>query len=226
MEANQLLGFLKFFHNPEYMELMLDGVIHCQTPEAYRLASQEGRGDLNESCSMSWRRVRGDPDIELHINGRTVPLEDLNAVTVHGERGDSWLTCWLALRLPAEQEDLDELKRDLARMKVEFGSHYVFLPAFHAVSYLNRLKESADKPMWAAEVSYEEHHVRWSARCKSAAYSYQREYRVGFGECDVHDTEPYVFSCPGGFRDLMYADKELQLVNEDTGKVLLDVGSL
>jgi hypothetical protein len=226
MEANQFLGLIKFFHNPEYLELLLDGCVHCQTPEIYRRSSKEGQGDRNESCVMSWRQCRGDADIELHINGHHIPISDLEALTVQREGGDSWLTCWFCLRLPELEQDVETLKADLARMKQEFGRHYAFVPAYHASAFLDRIKQHTDKPVWAQEVAYKDESIHWSARCKSTAYRYQREYRIGFGECAVSETSPYVFHCDGGFRDLILANVEIQLVHNDTGQVFLDVGSI
>lgn len=223
MKANQFLGILKFFHSAEYMEKLLDGLVHCQTPEVYRLSAQEGRGDKHESCTMSWRRERNDADVEFTINGHTIPPEDLVSMTVQHEGGDSWLSCWFTLRLPEEMPDLEKLKQDLARMKREFGSHFAFIPAQHVQEFLGRLKAASPKPLWAQEVIYEEASILWSARCKSPAYSYQREYRTGFGQCGVHEVEPFIFQVEGGFRDIMYADTSIQLAHNETGEVFLEV---
>lgn len=223
VKANQFLGLLKFFHNPEYMDKLLSGVMHCQTPEVYRLAAQEGRGDKNESCIMSWRRDRNDAGVEFNLNGHVIPAEDIVSVTLQSGDCDSWLSCWLMLRLPEGEPDLEKLKQDLTRMKREFGKNFVFLPAYHAKEFLDRLRSASSKPAWAQEIVYQEDSVMWSARCKSPAYSYQREYRIGFGQCDVHEQEPYEFLVEGGFRDLMHSNISLQLRHIKTGEVFLEL---
>lgn len=226
MKANQFLGLLKFFHNPEYMDKLLSGLMHCQAPEVYRLAAQEGRGDKHESCVMSWRKVRKDADIVFNLNEHMIPVEDLISVTVQPDGGDSWLSCWLMLRLPEGEPDLERLKQDLKRMKREFGRNFVFLPAYHAKEFLDRLKAASSKPAWAQEIAYEENSVLWSSRCKSPEYSYQREYRIGFGQCDVHEQQAYEFQVEGGFRDLMFANVSLELKHTETGEVFLELLNL
>lgn len=223
MEANQFLGILKFFHNAEYMEKLLDGFMHCQPPEIFRLSAQEGQGDRNESCTMSWRRARNDADILITINGHTAAPEDVIAMTVQHEGGDSWLSCWFTLRLPAEVSDLEKLKEDLTRMKREFGQHFIFIPAVHVREFIDRLKKASTIPVWAQEVIYEEDSGLWSSRCKSPAYGYQREYRAGFGQCEVHEIEPYTFQVDGGFRDIMFSDVSVQLTHQETGEVFLEL---
>ncbi|MFC2974352.1 hypothetical protein ACFOJE_19340 [Azotobacter bryophylli] len=225
MKANQFLGLLKFFHNPEFMEKLLSGFMHCQTPEVYRLAAQEGRGDKFESCVMSWRKDRGDAagGIEFTINDHLIPANDLHSITLQDQDGDSWLSCWFTLRLPEKEADLERLKQDLTRLKQEFGKHFVFIPAPSTRTFLERLKAASPKPMWAQEITYEENSVLWSARCKSPAYSYQREFRIGFGQCEVHETEPYTFQVEGGLKDLMYSNVSLQLNHVQTGEIFFEL---
>lgn len=63
------------------------------------------------------------------------------------------------------------------------------------------VKSIAPMPMWAEQVKYFEDYMQWSCRCKSTAYTYQREYRIGFGNYAVTELESREFTCADGFSE-------------------------
>lgn len=59
--------------------------------------------------------------------------------------------CWFPLRLPSDQKGLDQLKRDMAMMKKQFGNHYAFLPATNLKPLVFRLKPLSTKELFCGE---------------------------------------------------------------------------
>jgi len=226
MQANDLLGLVKFFRSEEYLDKLIGGLIHCQTPECYRQSDLEGVSDKHESCSYAWRSERGDDPIKVLINGHEI-VEGLQALTVHnGVASDSWLSCWFMLQIPPDEEGLARLIDDIRRMKAEFGSSYAFLPAEQLQPFLNKVKTSASLSMWAGPVTYDDDHMLWSWQCKSRAYRYQREYRLGFGDCSVTELESHSFTCEGGLGDFLFKNPDLQIKHEQTGRVFFDLRAI
>lgn len=226
-QANEFLGLIKFFRNEEFMDKLIAGRMHCQTPETYRLSKMEGVSDRAESCVESWRPARGDSAFEVTINDHVLPFEDILALTIHnGEPFESWLHCWFCLRLPEDAEALESLVNDIRRMKKHFGSHYALIVNKDVKPFLRMLQDVSGKTVWAKEVDYTEDVTHWDVSCKSQVYAYQREFRFGFGECRVGETEPYVFDHPDGFAHLIHKSPELIIKNNQDGSMYLDFGAL
>lgn len=226
-QANDFLGLIKFFRNEEYLDKLIAGRMHCQTPETYRLSKMEGVSDRAESCMYSWRPTRGDVLKEVVINRHAIPSQDVVAITIHnGEPDESWLHCWFSLRMPGDLESLEALKADLQRMKAHFGRHYAFILNTNVRPFLSLLKDVSCKTVWASEVTYSEDVTQWGLNCKSPAYGYQREYRFGFGACAVSETEPYVFDHPDGFAYLILKSPEFVMSSNLDGAVLLNLGAI
>ncbi len=92
--------------------------------------------------------------------------------------------------------------------------------------FLRMLQDVSGKTVWAKEVNYTEDVTYWGVSCKSQAYAYQREFRFGFGECGVSETEPYVFDHPDDFAHLIHKSPELIIKNDQDGSMHLDLGAL
>lgn len=224
--ANEFLGLIKFFRNEDYLDKLIAGCVHCQTPETYRLSKLEGVSDRAESCLESWRPARGDA-FELQINEHKISSEDVAGLTIHnGAASESWLHCWFSLRLPGDAEAMELLRQDLRRMKEHFGQSYAFILNKDVRTFLALLKDVSSKPVWACEVEYTADVTRWGATCKSPVYAYQREYRIGFGLCSVSETEPYVFNHPDGFGHLIHRSPEFVMTDNRNGSVWLDLAAL
>lgn len=227
LEANAFLGLIKFFRNEDFLDKLIAGVMHCQTPESYRLSKLEGVSDPAESCVFSWRPTRGDKAAGFVINGKNFAPEDLLRLTIHnGKPMESWLHCWFCLRAPADADALEDLKQDLRRMKEHFGKHYAVLANTDVRPFIAMLQDVSGKRLWAQEVEYTEDVTRWNLSCKSTAYAYQREYRFGFGECVTGDTDPYVFTHPDGFAHLIRKNPSLIFHRSEDDAVLFDLGAL
>lgn len=225
-QADDFLGLIKFFRNEDFLDKLIAGCMHCQTPETYRLSKLEGVSDRAESCVESWRQARGD-EFEVAINGLKIPAQDVVALTIHnGEAHESWLHCWFSLRMPGDKQALDSLVRDLRRMKENFGQHYAFILNKDVRPFLALLQDVSTKPTWAQEVEYTSDVTCWGGSCKSAVYSYQHEYRFGFGACSTNETEPYVFHHPDGFGHLIHKSPEFVMTDSRDGSVWLDLGAL
>lgn len=227
LEANAFLGLIKFFRNEEYLDKLIGGMMHCQTPESFRLSNLEGVSDPAESCLFSWRPARGDTATEFDFNGKKLNPDEVLRLTIHnGKPMESWLHCWFCLRVPEDTEALEGLKRDLRLMKEQFGRHYAFLANTDVRPFIAMLQDAAGKKVWAQEVEYTEDVTRWDLSCKSATYAYQREYRFGFGKCELGETEPYVFTHPDGFAALIRKSPEVTLRHQADDTVLLDLKAL
>ena len=210
MKPNAFIGLVKFFRNESYLDMLISGTFHCQTPEIYRLHEQEGISDKFESCRFSYRKERDDPLISLTLNG--VEINDALAITIHnGDGGESWLNCWLVLRVPANEEELESLNTDIDLMKKQFGEHYAYISPPDLEKVIEILKKNSEKPLTANQVLYHEDEDEWGIFCKSPTYAYQREYRFAFGECSPSETEAYCFQCPEGFQDLIYKNPQFEL---------------
>jgi len=222
MEDNSFLGLVKFYRNEEFLDNLLDGGFHCTPPEIYRLDKQEGVSDKVESCAYSYRKERDDSPIVTKLDD--VDLGDLIGFTAHnGTEKDAWMHCWFTLRSPSDQAGLDQLKRDVARMKKQFGNHYAFLPPVNLKPLIFRLNSLSTKESFCGEVGYSGDKSKWGNLCKSLGYSYQREYRFLFGECSPSEKDFYVFDAPKGFGDLIYSNSDVKLQSEDGSHVWFDL---
>jgi hypothetical protein len=181
----------------------------------------EGVSDRFESCVMSYRSHRNDPSIDLEING--CKLTDVLDATIHnGGQKDSWLHCWMSLRVPENETSLESLRDDIKKMKAHFGECFVFLPSGNIKELCKRVGEYSEKEFSCGEVSYDDDRDKWGRFCKSPSYAYQREYRFAFGECSPTEMDPYCFRCPEGFGDLLYKNPELKLESHDKKQVWID----
>lgn len=214
LRASSLLALVKFFRNEDYLQDLVGGRFYCQPPERYRLEHLEGVGDPHESCSFSYREERGDPSIQVKLND--IDISDVNAITIHRSSDhDSWLHCWMSIRLPNDEESLAALKADVKRMKKEFGDKYVFIPAPRLRPFVDYLKTQAPLSMWCGEVLYASTPELWSSRCKAVRYSYQREYRFCFGECSTSELAPLDFRCSTALERFIVKDANLTLKSKD-----------
>lgn len=214
MEANQFLGLVKFFRNESFLDSLISGCFHCTPSEVYRLDKQEGVSDKFESCAFSYRKERNDSPIILEINGLQI-TDLLGMTTQNGDDKDSWLHCWFTLRVPKDQEDLDNLKTDLEKMKTHFGRLYAFIPAPSLSPFIERLKIISREKCSCGTVKYSSNRSDWGTLCKSIIYSYQREYRFCFGECSTSEMEPYVINDDQGFEKFIYKNPELKFQSKD-----------
>lgn len=223
MRSNQLLGIVKFFDNEDYLSKLIDGIFYCKTPEVYRLEKREGVSDRLEGCRYSYRAERGDGDTSLTFNG--VDISDAVAVTIQSTRHkDSWMHCWFSLRVPENEDSLILLKSDIERMKAEFGSKCAFIPLEKMKPFIEHLQKLSSKSLGCGFVEYSEDPNQWGRLCKSMQYAYQREYRFLFGECSVHDVEPYIFNEEQGFSEYIYRGESLKLTSKSGEKIWLELG--
>ena len=218
MSKPKFIGLAKFFREESFLDFLIDGVFHCNTPEKYRLDGSEGIGDLHESCMHAYRATRGDKPVVLQINGKE--LEGLTAVTTHMNKlKDMWLHCWFALDFPENDEQLLALTEDLKRVRSEFGQNFAFLPSAHLGEFTNRVKSLQDGQFERGRVSYSKNREDWSAGCKAEPYAYQREYRFGLGQCGHTSIEPLVLRYEHGFADLLQKNPHIKISDKESGAV-------
>lgn len=222
MEDNSFLGLVKFFRNEAFLDRLIGGCFHCTPPEVYRLDKQEGVSDKFESCAYSYREERSDAPVVIKFGD--IDISDALGVTVHNRaEKDAWVHCWFTLRLPGDESGLDQLKRDVAIMKKQFGHHFAFLPAPNLRPLVSRLKELSSKEMFCGEVDYNGNKAKWGNLCKSLDYSYQREYRFLFGECSPSEKEFYIFDDPQGFSDLIHKNADFKIQSKDSDHTWFDL---
>tara|TARA_Y100000780_G_C13525773_1_gene355676 strand:+ start:116 stop:688 length:573 start_codon:yes stop_codon:yes gene_type:complete len=150
LKENQSLGLIKFYRkeNEGFLDSLLSGFMHCQTPENYRMSNLEGVSDKRENCILSYRPVRGDKPIKLAINEHELNINDITSLTIqNNDQRDAWMQCWLSLRLPGSEEDLEKLKKDIILMKTHFVYCFAFLPSINLDEFIKRIKHSTDKEL-------------------------------------------------------------------------------
>lgn len=218
MTEKNLVGLLKFFRSEEYLNQLVGGLLYCNTSEFYRLSREEGQSDPYESCVHAYRRNRGDAETRIEING--LPLPPLTAATMYGgDLKDTWTHCWFALDAPENEDELIPLTADLDRVRKEFGSQYVFLYAEHMAEFVQRAKSLYNEKLRHGRVIYSDDNEKWSVGCKSIGYSYQREYRFAFGQCDHMCIEPKQLICGLGFKDLLQKNPRIRILCPQTQSV-------
>ncbi|MCB2381278.1 hypothetical protein KV201_03685 [Shewanella sp. SR1] len=218
----KFVGLVKFFRNEEFLDSLLSGCFHCSPPERYRMDEQLGVSDKIESCAYSYRVKRNDPPIVIMIND--IEITDPLSLTVHNNPyKDSWMHCWFTLNIPDSEDGLAVLKSDLDRMKKEFGSDYAFIPNSNLNELIHRLKSVSIKDLQYGEVEYSNDSAKFSCRCKSLSYSYQREFRFLFGECAVSEEDFFILNYENGFRDLIYKNATVKLTDRENGHVWFEL---
>lgn len=218
MSKPKFIGLVKFFREESFLDYLVDGVFHCNTPEKYRLDGSEGIGDLHESCMHAYRAARGDKPVVLKINGEE--LEGLTALTTHMNKlKDMWLHCWFALDFLENDEQLLALTEDLKRSRSEFGENFAFLPGAYLREFTDRVRSLHDGPFERGRVLYSQSREDWSVGCKAEGYAYQREYRFGFGQCRHTSTEPLVLKYEHGFGDLLQKNPYIKISDNESDAV-------
>ncbi|RAR64281.1 MULTISPECIES: hypothetical protein [Halomonadaceae] len=212
MAPGQFLGVIKFFRNEDFLDKMISGLFHCQPPELYRISGSEGVSDKFESCYYSYRRNRKDSSPHFAVNGIEFNTENINSLTTYNlPQKDSWLSCWMSLKAPESEDELLLLKKDIEKMKYFFGRYYVYITIDDMHKLVSRLKRVSEKEMRVGEVMYTNEKKKWGNFCKHINYSYQREYRFAFGQCETLETKPYEIVCAEGLQDLMYKNPEIKI---------------
>ena len=225
VESGSLL--MKFFRedSSHYLDSLLSGFIHNDTPERMRLCERNGVGDTKDSCVMTFRTERDDPtEYSLKLNGHSFDFDNgVKALTIQNKTAtnQSWMNCWFAFKLPQNEIDAELLKGHLAKMKRDFGTRYVVLSNFKLL--IERLQKNSVKPVKWGYVDYSSSSYDWNLLCKSMDYSYQSEFRFLFGECALHEKEPYQFQIEEGLHDILHADADIKVHSKDTGKLWLDL---
>ncbi|MCG5048023.1 hypothetical protein [Pectobacterium brasiliense] len=202
------LVLMKFFSTAEYKQKFLDGQVFCNTPAYYRKSDKEGVGDRCESAIYSYYNgyepkdgMKFEMGLGKKIGENKLSIKNLNAFIFRksGEI-DSWLNCWYALEIITTSPDATT--NSLERMLREFGDNAILLTLDNWDEFLQRIKTYSEKEVEYCLVKYTDNPTKISKSCKLERYSYQKEFRFLFGECDFQCTEPYSFFVPGGFRDL------------------------
>ncbi len=216
-ETRQFTGLVKFYRNKDYLEKLIDGVMHCNSSEFYRLSKAKGVSDLNESCIFSLRTSRGDRIDEFQINGSQINC-DIKSITMRPslqENKEGYLHCWTLFEFPRTIEELKQLASDLQKLKREFGNSYVFLPIEKLQSFIDRIQEKTKSEMRCGEINYSNNRLKHNVFCKSNKYTYQREYRFVFEYCDNNVKPEEEYCIEGGFNDLLIKNPEIKLKFQD-----------
>jgi len=192
-ERVQRVAVLIRWGDESHLGRLLHGEIRLVPPEFYRRKFEHASGDVNESCSWSYRRDRDPFPPKIVIAGREVPGKDLTAFTLRGtgER-DRYLHCWSIISIPEDSQQLDLMRSDLARLREEFGSSYLAMPHTQIDAFAALLSERLGVQVDPRIVTYSADLRDWRPTCKSERYRYQREFRFLAGECEEHDTAPIV----------------------------------
>jgi hypothetical protein len=212
------IGLIKFFRDFDKLQKLRDGLFYCNTPEFYRQSDQKGVSDLHESCSHSYRKNRDDDPIK--IKWGDIEFDGLTAATIHTNgTKDKWLHCWFALDLPETPEELVTLVNNINSMRNEFGENFAFIPNKSFSSLISKLESSTTHKLDHGLVKYSTDKMSWSYGCKSSSYSYQKEYRIVFGECSHTEITHLEIQSSEDFNDLIWANGPLQITDDKTGDV-------
>lgn len=223
MASEGLYGLLKFFRNEDYLDSFIDGTVHFSTPETFRLSQEEGVGDADESASATYRRGRGDED-EWEIrakndDGTWTSIPGVQSITIRNTgQPDRWLHCWMELGFEGSDDGLERLGSDLERVLDAFGRNYVFIPAKHIASLMDRLRDAApEADLGLFKVKYSDEPHRLGPYCKRVEYAYQREVRIMLDECEEHETEARQIKVAQGFSDLVSKNPGLHITEDRPG---------
>jgi len=220
--THKTYGILKFFRDVEKLDFLVNGGFYCNTPEFYRMSDGDGVSDNSESCFHSYRKERGDDPVKLLLNGKE--LSGVEKLTVHvGGIKDKYLHCWFAFTLPESEEDIEDLGRNLNRMRKEFGGNYAFVKGEDIETLANIIGKSTDFYIDHGNIGYSTDRQKWSAICKPDNYSYQQEYRFLIGDCEHSDIKPVVIQCTESISHLISCNQPLRIRDNETGHVWLEL---
>lgn len=187
-----VVGLVKFFSKPEYIEDFLRGRLYCNTPQFYRDSNTPGLEDDFEACIAYFNRKKHQVAPSIVIDGQSIDLTAAESVTLFGDsdQRDAHLHCWFAIDLPTDfDRDIPVLQADLHRVRMEFGPLYVFLPAANIEAYGNLLDAAVPDGFLGSHVQYTDD---WRARGmfrKRTSFAYQREYRFAIGSVPKNHSE-------------------------------------
>lgn len=214
----QVIAIVRFGKRT-HLDKLLHGEVRWVPPEYYRMKYEHPSGDLDESCSMSYRRERKAWSPVLEVDGHRIPAEDMIALTLRGEgKADRYLHCWSAIDLPEDEEQLSSMKANLRQLQDEFGPDYILIPHTSVDEYRARLVSSAPGELDSGIVRYTDSREFWGPTCKAEKFSYQRELRFVAGECTERDETPIIADV-GDLTDLMILNAPLEMKYE--GKTIL-----
>ena len=212
------------FGRREHLEQLLEGKIRWVPPEYYRMRYEHPTGDLDESCSASYRRVRASWKPVLTVDGHEIPADDMISLTLRGKgHPDRYLHCWSIIALPEDPDQLACLKDDLTRIRLEFGCDYLSMPHTNIEEYLVRIALKSPGEVSASIVRYTGRREEWGPACKDLQFKYQREFRFLSGKCEERDEMP-IITPVGDLSDLMSINSLLQL--QYAGDTILELSSV
>jgi hypothetical protein len=222
MNNGEVFGLIKFLKNEDFLSQLCSGKLFCNTPEYYRLNTENGVSDHFESCSWSFRKSRGDTGAKIVVDGHSI--EGLTNVTIRASGlRDSWLHCWTTLVMPQDEIELDILVRDLRRIRSEFGLNYAYIPPSNIHPFFDYIKTLTSHEVRAGRVTYSEKASDYSPLCKSAKYRYQREFRFLIGECQELSTEPLIIQSQKGFGEFILKNISINISSTDDEWIWLGI---
>jgi hypothetical protein len=190
-ETPAIAGLLKFFSKQDYLNDFLHGNLFCNTPHYYRNCPEPGVSDRFEACIGYFNKSLGQREPTINLDGKSLDLSKATEVFTFLDQDyyDSWLNCWFILEVPESESELISLKKDLNRVLEEFGDDYVLLPSESFIPFHNLLSKTEHK-MRTGPVKYTDDDLTRGLFKKRPEFSYQREYRFAFGECDKSELKP------------------------------------
>lgn len=223
--AHEVVALLKFFCNAEYQRDLMSGVLFTNTPHYYRKGTASGQSDDFESCISYFNAEKHTARPKIVIDGKLLDVSDANEILVYrdDDKIDAWLHCWTIIEKPESLEELVSLKRDLKRIKSEFGPWYVVLSMENYAQFCTILHEDIPESYRGASVEYVSQGVNRSLFHKSAEFSYQREYRLAIGRLPKGHEEPRRFQVRS-LAALLLQDPWLQVTIGEEKHVILRPG--
>lgn len=223
--GGEIVGFVKFFRDEWKLDKLIEGCFYCNTPEFYRLSKDEGVSDKFESSIFTYRQGRGDSPVILTLGD--LKIEDMLGLTVQSpDDYDSWLHCWMAFSVPRNNSELQSFKKNISRMKREFGIHYAYLPYQNLAKLKQILSKITTHKVEADLVQYSPNKSDWNTFCKSIDYAYQCEFRFAIGKCSTNTIEHIEPKYAPGFSKLIFKNVGLKLQGEKSKEFYLDLDSL
>lgn len=188
-------ALIKLFSHEEHYLSFKSGVSLFRTPHYYRLCESVGRGDRSESCLFFWDKdlsCEYKPSI-LDSRGKSVDYSKLSQVFVYpvGEQFDAWMQSW-AIVGPH-----NNFEHSLERLKDEFGSYFVMLPASKIKLYARLIERKSGYKVRHGMVGYSANRLDYSLTVKDIDFSYQKEYRFFAGTCSKDEVESKFFNLSG-----------------------------
>lgn len=187
-----ITALIKFFSEKKHYLDFKNGSSFFRTPHYYRKCEGAGRSDRNESCIGFWDKKLGDTMPDVFHGEKLIDMHGIESILVYPltEQKDAWIQSWSAIG------PYNNFENSLQKMLDKFGLYFVILPSKNIINYAEFLSKKTNLPIRHGLMNYSNDPKKRSLTVKDSEFSYQKEYRFFFGECDKFETQDKIVELP------------------------------